>query len=85
MDANPTKRICTSDISVILRKPSRHALGAKKGKIPSSTNNNAQAAKNSWAVTLYLPALPPGCFKYLKKSDDGSSTITSPLLLKLWR
>ncbi|TCV87390.1 hypothetical protein EDC63_10559 [Sulfurirhabdus autotrophica] len=84
MEAKPKKRNCPSDISVILRKLSRHKPGTSEGKTPSSTSKSANAVSKSLEDTNYLPVLP-GFFKYLKNSEVGSSIITSLLFLKLWR
>ncbi len=81
MEDSPTKRNCPSDISVILRKVSRQTAGARKGIIPSITSISATAANRliSTAMLDYLP----GDFRYLKNSELGSSTIMSPLFLKV--
>jgi len=81
IENSPMKRNCPSDISVILRKVSRHTEGAKKGKTPSITSINATAA-NRFDSTVGLDYLP-GDFKYLKNSELGSSTITSLLFLNV--
>ena len=76
-------RNCPSLSVIILRKVSRHKFGASSGNMPSSTNMSAIAARKLSPFTTYLPEF--GDFMYLKKALFGSSTITSLLLLKLWR
>ena len=65
----------------------RHPSGEAKGKSPSITNTSAIAIQMESLLKIYFFALPTGATpprKTLKNSeDDGSSTITSLLLLKL--
>ena len=83
------QKLCVSAKSPIryptgrYRIVSRHSLGATKGITPSQTSMRANAASKSSPTEDYLPLL--GFFRYLKKSELGSSSMTSPLLLKLWR
>ncbi len=60
-------------------KVSRHACGAIKGNKPSKISIKPRAAK-----IVAFNYLPPEPRMYLKKSELGSSTITSDLLLKLF-
>ena len=61
----------------------RQAPGATKGIRPSNTSTKASAGQNTSekVVSTQRGAAPPRMA--LKKSDDGSSTITSDLLVKL--
>ena len=68
----------------------RHPEGDKKGSNPSSTSTMASASQKVSASTeadYFLPAGGRAAVAEpriaLKKSDDGSSTITSFFLLKL--
>lgn len=80
MDTRPAKRICPSFISIRALKASRQSFGATKGRTPSITSISATPARSTSATAPvpYFPRL--GFFRYLKKSELGSRTITSLLL-----
>lgn len=83
------KRIWPSRSSRACWNMRRQPLGETNGRMPSTINTSASAAQRvSLSNTLpYLreagAAVPGGPRIALKNSDDGSSTITSALRLKL--
>lgn len=91
IEVKPMKRNCPSDNSVTRRKVSRHTVGATNGRMPSITSIRARAVNSELPTMHDLPQNAAAYFcgllflKYLKNSEFGSSTITSPLLRKLWR
>lgn len=85
---NPKNRICPSRICTICRNMRFHCAGERNGSIPSMTSTRANASqKTSPESKPYFFADAGGATvprKDRKNSvDDGSSTITSPFLLKL--
>lgn len=81
----PKKRICPSLSCSSCANIRRHPAGEAKGNRPSMTSTRAIASQIVSPSKIYFlapAALPPR--KTLKNSDeDGSTTITSLLLLKL--
>ena len=65
----------------------RQPAGDTKGNNPSNTSTNARASHNESDMATPGPHLPAGATELLrierKKSDEGSTTITSVLLAKL--
>jgi len=87
---SPKKRICPSLIFRICSNVLRQPPGEMKGSAPSSTSMKASASQTTLPSTMkdyFLPAAgavpKPEPRMALKKSDEGSSTITSLFLLKL--
>lgn len=83
MQMSPTMRSWPSLNCATLVTVSRHAFGARNGISPSTTSTKQSAASMSMkrsSTRDYLPR-PPLCFKNLKKSALGSSTMTSLLFL----
>ncbi len=85
---SPKNRICPSLIFRICSNILRQPPGETKGSAPSSTSMKASASQRTSPSTMkdyFLPAAgaAPEPRMALKKSDDGSSTITSLFLLKL--
>jgi len=85
---SPKKRSWPSCMAISRWKVLRQPLGDMKGKSPSKTSTRAIATQRVLLSKPYFLAgagaglVPPR--NDLKNSDpDGSSTITSPLLLKL--
>ena len=83
----PKKRIWPLLILRIFSNMRRQPAGEKNGSRPSITSRQAKASQNvllSKANYFLAGAVPaPEPRMALKKSDDGSSTITSLFLLKL--
>ena len=91
------KRICPSLISVSRRKVSRHNVGTRKGSKPSMMSISASAVSRMFPIvvydrrtalrlrvaTRYRGGLPLPDLRYLKNSEEGSSTSTSFLPRKL--
>lgn len=86
---SPKKRICPSDILQICSNNRRQPDGDTKGNRPSNTSTSANASQTLLPSTdnyfLRAGALAPSPEPRmaLKKSEEGSSTITSLFLLKL--
>lgn len=93
---SPKKRIWPSFKPSNWAKVRRHAAGDTNGNRPSMTSTKANAAQRLSAVTvrasvaqrcgqrhLLLPPATALLRMALKKSDEGSTTITSDLLAKL--
>jgi hypothetical protein len=88
---SPKKRIWPSLKARSCSNMRRHREGEIKGRSPSITSTSARACQNvlpsktdyflAGAAALLLLLFEPRMA--LKKSDDGSSTITSFFLLKL--
>ena len=88
----PKKRICPSLSASNCSNTRRHRMGDKKGNNPSMTSSRASAIQRLLpsSTTAYffagaaaaLAPLPDPRMD-LKKSLEGSSTITSLFLLKL--
>lgn len=80
---SPKNRICPSRMRSISENTRRQTPGATNGISPSKMRTNASAGQNrseSAVVTQRGAAVPRMA---LKNSDDGSSTITSDLPVKL--
>jgi hypothetical protein len=90
---SPKKRSWPSRNCMSCPKPRRQPPGDTKGRMPSITRTSASALQKISALTTTnpaadqrrgaLPAGVPALCMARKKSDDGSSTITSLFLLKL--
>ncbi len=84
---SPKKRIWPSLSDRICSNMRRQPVGEAKGSKPSITSTSASASHRVSALTLYFFGAaaepPPEPLMALKKSDDGSITITSLFLLKL--
>ena len=84
---NAKKRICPSLSVSSWVNIFRHPSGEANGNSPSITNTSAIASQMVSLLKIYFFAFPTGATpprKTLKNSeDDGSSTMTSLLLLKL--
>jgi len=85
---SPKKRICPLPSLRICSNMLRQRVGEMSGNKPSSTSIRASAIQKVLPSTTvyFLPeaAAPlPELRMALKKSDDGSSTTTSPFLEKL--
>lgn len=86
MEASPTKRSWPSFISTIRLKVCFQAWGETNGNMPSMTSTRPIASSKVDELKRYLPpVVRPELRMYLKKSEFGSSTMTSLLLLKLLR
>ena len=94
IENKPTKRSWPSLSATMRLNVSRQDFGAIKGITPSKISIRPSAVINvlfiyklvfNWASFLGKAYLPPPALRiYLKKSDFGSNTITSDLLLKLF-
>ena len=86
---NPKKRIWPSVSLRIFSNMPRQPRGEKNGSSPSITSINASAcqivlpSKRDRYFLLAGGVLLPELRMALKKSDEGSITITSPFLSKL--
>ena len=86
---NPKNRICPSLISSKDANMRRQPAGEANGNRPSRTSTNARASHRVSDIKRVLPRrhLPDEetllLRKALKKSEEGSTTITSLLLAKL--
>ncbi len=81
--SRPKKRICPSCSRSTSENTRRQSPGARNGSKPSNTSTMANASQNSSAnekATQRGAVLPRMA---LKNSDDGSTTITSDLPVKL--
>ena len=98
IEMSPTKRSCPSDSSVIDERCRARACGASKGSrpfdapAPARTPPETRPALLSRSTTACCAKAraasagrrtPPGCFRYWKNSELGSSTSTSLLFLKV--
>ena len=84
----PKKRIWPLLILSSCSNMWRQPAGERKGSRPSGTSNSASVSQKLLPSTVgyFFPegtGLAPELRMALKKSDDGSSTITSLFLLKL--
>ncbi len=84
----PKKRICPSLSLRIFSNIRRQPAGDKNGNGPSITSRHARASQivllSTGRAYFFAGAAPaPDPRMALKKSDEGSSTITSLFLLKL--
>ncbi len=83
---SPKKRICPSCNCRICANIRRQAVGDRNGNRPSITRTRARACQN---VSLLKPYFLEGVAVVLPRNtlknseEEGSSTITSPFLLKL--
>lgn len=84
MEASPTKRSWPSFISTMRLNVCFQACGETSGNMPSITRTRP-IANSKVELKSYFPLLRPELRMYLKKSEFGSSTMTSLLLLKLLR
>jgi len=65
---NPSQRTLSSDNSLALRMVSRQWAGLRNGKMPSMTNTNANATKNSCHISIwfyFVPIIMNSIVKYL--------------------
>ena len=81
----PKNRICPSWSWSICSNRPRHRRGEIMGNKPSSMSIKPKASRRVSSKTYFRAGAPPGVPRMPLKNSElpGSSTITSPLLLKL--
>jgi hypothetical protein len=83
MQIRPKNRICPSRILSISENTRRQAPGATNGISPSKTRTSAKAGQITSANEISTQRDAGAPRMALKNSEDGSSTITSDLPVKL--